>query len=147
MDLLWIVNLCWIVAFLPILAILFFYKRKLKLLNIQKALQEQAATLTQKHFEEKLQDLQNLLVTTKNEYEYKMQILKQEHTETLANALQEQAYAMQEQYNQKHAIMQEMLQAEQDKQAAIMTKRFYASLVIIFCLLCYFCFEANNLIT
>lgn len=125
MDLLWIVNLCWIVAFLPILAILFFYKRKLKLLNIQKALQEQAATLTQKHFEEKLQDLQNLLVTTKNEYEYKMQILKQEHTETLANALQEQAYAMQEQYNQKHAIMQEMLQAEQDKQAAIMTKRFY----------------------
>ena len=71
MDLLWIVNLCWIVAFLPILAILFFYKRKLKLLNIQKALQEQAATLTQKHFEEKLQDLQNLLVTTKNEYEYK----------------------------------------------------------------------------
>lgn len=125
MDLLWIVNLCWIVAFLPILPILFFYKRKLKLLNIQKALQEQAATLTQKHFEEKLQDLQNLLVTTKNEYEYKMQILKQEHTETLANALQEQAYAMQEQYNQKHAIMQEMLQAEQDKQAAIMTKRFY----------------------
>lgn len=115
---LWIINLCWIVAFLPVLAMLFFYKRKLKILSMQKALQEQATTLTQKHLEEKLQDLQLLLTTTKNDYEEKIQKLKQEHTQALANTLQEQ-------YTQKYALMQEMSQASQEKQAAIMTQRFY----------------------
>ena len=124
-NILWVINASLIFVVLCVIIALFIYRKKLKILRMQNVLQEQATSLTQKHLEDKLKDLQILLVTTKNEYEEKLKTLKQEHAETLSNALQEQASSLQEQYTQKHTLMQEMLQTNQEKQAAIMTQRFY----------------------
>lgn len=119
------INLCFIFALLIMLFILFIYRRKIKILSVQNALQEQASTLTQKHLEERLQAAQNLLEETKRESEIKLQQLKQESAETLANSLQSQEASLHAQYMQKHTLMQEMMQANQEKQAAIMAQRFY----------------------
>ncbi len=92
---------------------------------MQHALNEQAFTLTQKHLEEKNQEMQYMLEASKNEHIAQIQTIKNEHTQMLAYALQEQEQKLQEQYAQKQILVQEMLQANQDKQAAIMTQRFY----------------------
>lgn len=125
MDLMWIINICLLFTLLFALIALFVYKRKLKLLAIQQALKEQSLILTKQHLEEKLHDAQILLTTTKNEHFIQIQAIKQEHEKSIANALRDQESILQAQYIQKHTLMQEILQSNQEKQIAMMTQRFY----------------------
>lgn len=122
---LYIVNICYICVIVCLLVVLFLYRRKIKTLHIKEALSEQAISLTNKYFEERIHDLQHTLTTTKNEYISQVESLKKEHNINLTNALQEQENILKIQYAQKQELMQEMLQANQEKHSALMTKRFY----------------------
>lgn len=125
MDLMWIANICWFCVVMLALVALFIYRRKYQLLLIRHTLEQQEALLIQKHFEAKIEDMQNALMASKSEHAMQLSVQKQEYADTLKNALQEQASILQAQYMQKHTFMQEMLQANQEKQTAIMTQRFY----------------------
>ncbi len=125
MEALYIIHACYICIIICLFIILFLYRQKLKDSRIKEALNEQATLLTNKHYEEKIQDLQDTLTTTKNEHAAQLESLKKEHALNLTNALQDQENTLKTQYTQKQELMQEILQTNQEKQSALMTQRFY----------------------
>ncbi|GAB0172890.1 hypothetical protein NHP164001_09060 [Helicobacter trogontum] len=125
MESLYIINACYICIIICLLIVLFLYRKKIRALRIKEALNEQAALLTNKHFEEKKQDMQHTLMLNKNEYLTQLELIKKEYALNLANALQEQEKTLQLQYAQKQELMQEILQTNQEKHSALMTQRFY----------------------
>ena len=108
------IHIPYICAIICLFIMLVLYRQRIKALRIKEALNEQAILLTNKHYEEKIQDLQHTLIAAKSEYLTQLESLKKENTLNLTNALQERENALKAQYTQKQELMQELLQINQE---------------------------------